>query len=479
MQNWSPDFSIATPPARFIRADRVERDDSPINDVLYEARVLDAYTIGVQAYVYGWPAVENWRIRARFLDPAAPQHAQLNTFLHEPELADHRYELFVTPNADLLYSEAFFDLRDEPLILHVPDTGDMRYWGAQILDSFTDTAANISNRSVGSGPGDYALVGPGWDRALPVGVTEVPVPTYTGLVLLRTLPENPTDLTAAREVQQGFTLTPLWRYGGTTPYEPTPVPASDPRRDVPATQDELSTSLAFFTVLNRALGEGGIRPGEDGLMPLFARIGVGPGLGFDPDSLDSATREGLTRAIADGWKLVQARSATARTRVRDGWVLPEPEAQVGSYGHDYLQRAGVAHRGVYANTQVEYAALPALLDSDGRPLDGSGRYTVRFEGGALPQVEAYWSVTYYALPGRTLLDHPSGRTTVSSLDPGLVHNADGSLDLHIQPDDPGEARHHNWLPSAPGAFQLILRAYRPTDPAIHFGEWSPPAIVRH
>ncbi|MFI6942841.1 DUF1254 domain-containing protein [Streptomyces sp. NPDC050418] len=479
--NRSADPGITTPPAPFIRADRVERDNSPLNEVLYESRVLDAYTIGVQAYVYGWPAVENWRIRARFLDPAAPQHASLNTFLHEPELADHRYELFVTPNADLLYSEAFFDLRAEPLILHVPDTGTMGYWAAQILDAFTDTAANVSSRSVGSGPGDYALVGPGWNGALPGGVTEVPVPTHTGFVLLRTLPRNATEIDAARKVQEGFTLTPLSRFpdGAPGPYEAPAVPADDPRRAVIAEQDALSTSLSFFTVLNAALTEGGCRPGEDGLMQLFARIGIGPGRVFDTASLDSATREGLTRALADGWKLVQARSATARTRIRDGWVLPEPEAQTGSYGFDYLQRAGVAHRGVYANTEAEYVALPALLDSEGRPLDGSHRYTVRFEAGGLPQVDSYWSVTYYALPGRNLIGHPSGRTTVNSLDTELTTGPDGSLEIHIQADAPDEGRRSHWLPCAPGPFQLILRAYRPADPRLHNGQWAPPSIVRH
>ncbi|NLU68781.1 DUF1254 domain-containing protein [Streptomyces sp. HNM0574] len=478
MPTWSTDRSIATPPARFIRADRVERDDSPLSDTLYEARVLDAYTIGVQAYVYGWPAVHNWRIRACLLDPDFPQHAPLGTFLHEPLPADHRYRLFVTPNADLLYSEAFLDLRDEPTVLHVPDTGGMRYWAAQVLDSFTDTAANISSRSAGSGPGDYALVAPGWDGVLPPGVTEVRVPTRTCFILLRTLFETEADLPATRKIQQGFTLTPLSHFLAATAYEPPVVPADDPRRDVIRDETGLSTSLSYFTVLNRALDEGGMRPAEDGLRHLFARIGVGPGHTFVPDTLDSATREGLTRAVADGWKLVQARSATARTTFRNGWVLPDPIAQTGSYGHDYLQRAGVAHRGIYANTAEEYAAMPAVLDSAGRPLNGDATYTIHMDADQLPKVDSYWSITIYTLPDRALPDHASGRTTVNSQQPDLTYQEDGSLDIFIQADDPGPGHHSNWLPCVPGPFQLILRAYGPIDPAIHHGAWPPPAIER-
>ncbi|WP_372343553.1 DUF1254 domain-containing protein [Streptomyces sp. KL116D] len=480
MRNDAPDGVLSTPPSSLIRADRVERDDSPLNATLYESRVLDAYTIGVQAYVYGWPAVENYRVRSQYLDPACAQHGALNTFRHETDPAGHGFELFVTPNADLLYSEAFIDVTDEPLVLHVPDTGDMRYWAAQILDAYTDTCANVSNRSVGSGPGDYALTGPDWTGTLPAGLTEVPVPTRTGFILLRTLFETPDELDATRAVQRKFTLTPLSAHGTGALHKATPVPADDPRRAVPATQDELSTSLTFFTVLNRALTEAGTRHADEaGLLHLFARIGIGLDRAFVPLTLDSATREGLTRAVADGWKLVQARSMTARTVLRNGWILSQPGAQTGSYGHDHLQRAGVAHRGLYANTEAEYAALPALLDSTGHMLDGRHDYTVRFAADALPPVAAYWSVTIYSLPDRRLPDHPSGRVTVSSLDPALVHGDDGSIDILIQHDEPPADRKANWLAAPEGPFQLILRAYQPTDAAMHTGEWPPPAIERH
>jgi hypothetical protein len=46
----------------------------PGKQVLYEARVLDAYTIGVQAYVYGWPIVEAARIRSNMLNPQFRHH---------------------------------------------------------------------------------------------------------------------------------------------------------------------------------------------------------------------------------------------------------------------------------------------------------------------------------------------------------------------------------------------------------------------
>ncbi|WP_406417217.1 hypothetical protein OH809_36095 [Streptomyces sp. NBC_00873] len=73
---WSSDFSIDTPrPGSSVRA--VSSTTSPRSTPPHDARLLDACTIGVP------PVVENG-----------------------------------TPNADLLYSEAFIDLCIEPFALH-------------------------------------------------------------------------------------------------------------------------------------------------------------------------------------------------------------------------------------------------------------------------------------------------------------------------------------------------------------------------
>jgi hypothetical protein len=57
-------------------------------------------------------------------------------------------------------------------------------------------------------------------------------------------------------------------------------------------------------------------------------------------------------------------------------------------------------------------------------------------------------------------------------------NEDGSLDLYIQEDSPGEGAKANWLPSPRGAFVLFMRLYWPSDtpPSIIDGSWMPPAV---
>ena len=57
------------------------------------------------------------------------------------------------------------------------------------------------------------------------------------------------------------------------------------------------------------------------------------------------------------------------------------------------------------------------------------------------------------------------------------YNADGSLDIHIQPESPGKDKESNWLPSpAKGApIGVTMRLYSPKPQALD-GRWVPPAI---
>jgi hypothetical protein len=76
-----------------------------------------------------------------------------------------------------------------------------------------------------------------------------------------------------------------------------------------------------------------------------------------------------------------------------------------------------------------------LGDESGKPLDGTNRYTLRFEKGATPPVDAFWSITLYDPEGFPVAN-PLNRLAVSSWMP-FKYDTDGSLTLCFQNDSPG------------------------------------------
>jgi hypothetical protein len=155
----------------------------------------------------------------------------------------------------------------------------------------------------------------------------------------------------------------------------------------------------------------------------------------------------------------------------NGWSLPT--FGMGVYGTDYLRRAVVAKIGLGANL-VEDAIYPVLYaDANGSTPDGRTDYVLRFEAGSLPPADAFWSVTMYDDEGFPV-PNEIDRYAIGDRDE-LRFNADGSLDLYLQHDDPGGDRTSNWLPGPRGPLGVTLRIYGPRPEALD-GSWAPPPL---
>jgi hypothetical protein len=118
------------------------------------------------------------------------------------------------------------------------------------------------------------------------------------------------------------------------------------------------------------------------------------------------------------------------------------------------------------------------VDADGRKLDGSYRYTLRFAPGQLPPVNSFWSMTMYEEPSKLLVANPLNRYLLNSpMLPKFVKDADGGLTLRIQNERPGKDQEVNWLPAPKGPFSVIMRLYWPKEEALD-GKWTPPPVMR-
>jgi hypothetical protein len=423
-----------------------------------------AYAVGLQAYVYGFPVVEMYRVRYRHVsDPNNPERTPLNRLRHARRLRDHTATAVVSPNNDTLYSSAWLDLAREPVVLSLPDAGG-RYFSFQLIDAYTNNFAHLGKRSSGTDQGDFAVVGPGWKGTLPEGLRRIDAPTNVVWLLGRTLADGEDDLPAVHALQDRYALVPLSAWGKKEPPPPAGevLPPADP-----------SDPLGFFAVLNVALRENPPPAREAALVGLLARIGVGTDQVFAAGRLDPATARGLRRAVETGRRLVAA-DLDAAAPV-NGWRYPPRE--VGRFGHDYLGRATVA-AGLLAALSAEEAVYPtAFTDGEGRPLHGSHRYIFRLEKGQAPPVDAFWSLTLYRLPERLFAANPLKRYAVGDRTRGLKYGADGSLEIAIQHDPPGKDREANWLPAPEGPFCLTLRGFLPRK-EMRDGTWRAPPVMR-
>jgi hypothetical protein len=142
----------------------------------------------------------------------------------------------------------------------------------------------------------------------------------------------------------------------------------------------------------------------------------------------------------------------------------------------YLERALAARGGLWGNHGYEAAYAMVYDDGDGNALDGSGSYELRFA--TPPPCDAFWSVTMYDTPDFYLVRNPIDRYSIGDRTPGLRTDADGSLTITIQRDEPDEhERKANWLPTPSGPFRPILRMYEPRE-AVFDGSYELPPITR-
>ena len=432
-----------------------------------------AYTLGMQAYIYGFPYLYMSEVRwgqvAVKIDPNLNlPHAAINHFWHSQVMGGPESQAGGSPNNDTLYSIAWLDLLKEPLILSVPDVGN-RYYTIEIASFDSDNFAYVGMRTTGTKAGNYAIVGPSWKGELPTGVQKLtPSRTPSAFILGRTLLRGPDDLPAIHAVMAQYKLTPfsLWGKPGAT------APES---YDALKPFDRKTDRLADWKTMNATMAENPPPSRHGLLLNQFAQIGIGPGL--DVDRLDEATKRGLARAAIDGRNLLDAAIRQgARQKNVNGWNYPPPDMGRAGDKDDFLLRAALQSMwGIVANDPAEAIYLNTSTDPNGQQLTGANRYVIHFPTGGLPEVKAFWSITLYDAR-HNLVANPIKRYALGDRDK-LKFNANGSLDIYIQNESPNADKQPNWLPAPNGEFNLVLRSYLPSA-AIQEQRWTPPPVQK-
>lgn len=437
----------------------------------------DVEAVTEKAILYGLPMSMLYSIIHDYsIDRDSGQYkAPFNEIANIPSVYTPADTAIITPNSDTPYSFLSFDLRAEPIVLCVPEIEKDRYYSIQLTSLYTFNFGYIGSRATGNGAGCYAVAGPEWQGDTPSGIAKVfQSETEFALATYRTQLFDPADIDNVKAIQAQYEAKPLSAFLGQP--APAAAPAIDwPKVDKTTERSDVLSYLPFLLGFAPPIGPAAV---EAPLRAEFATIGIETGKPYPSVALTDADKAAMTDAAKSADAAIKTKLQTIGKSV-NGWeIVTSGVGDRTVYGGDWTQRAAVAVAGILANDPAEATYPFTRKDSDGDELDGSkSNYTLTFPADALPPVNAFWSLTMYDGKSQLLIENPINRYLINSpMLPDLTKNADGSLTLYIQKDEPTDAvQKANWLPAPEGPIYLVMRLYWPKEEALN-GTWEPPAI---
>jgi hypothetical protein len=447
--------------------------DGPIRDIVEDS---DAFRAASDAYVFGYPLVtmELTRRVVTNVVSAKGTRGPMGTLIKLRSYPDASFRDVTAPNADTLYTTAFFDVGDEPWVVSVPDMKG-RYFLLPFLSGWTDVFQVPGSRTTGTGAQTYLVTGPGWNGTVPGGMTQLKSPTSMVWMLGRIYCTGTAeDYAAVHALQDAFKLYPLSAEG--KDYTP-PAGKVDPSIDMKTpVRDQVNAlgAAEYFSLLAELMKRNPPAAADAPALETFKEIGLVPGEAFDAKALDKRWDKRVPSLSFDRIML-HFQDSHGDIQNVNGWGYT---TKAGLYGTNYLQRALVTAIGLGANRPQDAVYPTSLKDDRHRHYDGANQYVLRFPAGQLPPVKGFWSLTMYD-EAMFFVANPINRYSMS-VRTNPVYEADGSLVIYVQNESPGSAKEANWLPAPKGRFNLMLRLYWPEEnnPSIIDGSWVIPAVTK-
>lgn len=245
------------------------------------------------------------------------------------------------------------------------------------------------------------------------------------------------------------------------------------RTEMPADKVERMSPEEFFSRFAKAYAENPLPAGDQKMDELLKKLGLTLSSGEKKISPNAQIRYLMRFATpyAQGRINQKAIYDYCQAKKVNSWYIPE---NFGRYGTDYLRRAIVANEFIGANVPEQILYPFTLLDGKGEFLTGANNYVLHFPAGQTPPADLLWSITMYD-QRRALVANRLDRYAIRSNLP-LVYNQDGSLDILISHEEPGENL-SNWLPAPKGEFMLMMRIYQPKKEALN-GQWQVPPVIK-
>lgn len=194
----------------WVVSSRISRGWSEVVPLAVAAIVV--WVIGTPTFLYLWPRLTVGGFRRAILkrgigDGPIP----VNTLRASPTTSSPSAprSLLSAGTDDVVYLAGWLELKDGPLVLHVPEMAD-RYFSLQFTDPSTSANfAYVGTRATGTRAGDYLLTGPDWIGSAPSGMPWISSPRNSVLVIGRVFVADDSDRPTASALAQQIRLTSL------------------------------------------------------------------------------------------------------------------------------------------------------------------------------------------------------------------------------------------------------------------------------
>jgi hypothetical protein len=383
----------------------------------------------------------------------------------------------LTANDNTIYSFIWLDTKNGPLVLEIPPKvlGTINdFWYKWVVD------VGITGPDKGAG-GKYLILPPGYTGAVPDGYNVVRPTTYGMWTVFRSFLVDGKTEPGVQGVKDHLKIYPLSEADN-------PKPATLVNASGIPSNFVMPTDYSFWELLNKVIQEEPPEGSDPTTLGLFASIGIEKGKPFKPDP---RMKEILTDAANIG--AVTARALALNIRGREPFIYPDSKSswRLPFFGgYKFQSQPGVSNLdGAAFYYFFATGVTPAMeekmvgkgsqypwtaLDAEGKPFDGGKTYKLTLPKGV--PVKDFWSVIVYDVQTRSMIQADQKAPSVTSQNPAVKVNEDGSVDVYFGPKAP-EGVENNWVQTIPDkGWFMILRLYGPLEPWFD-GSWKPGEIT--
>jgi hypothetical protein len=371
--------------------------------------------------------------------------------------------LFLTPNTETVYAMTWLDLTKGPVVVESPPNVL-----GMVDDFWFRYVTDLGNAGPDKGKGGkFLFLPPGYKGDVPQGYFVFRSSTFGNIMFWRDFVLNGSTKPAIENFQKNTRMYLLSEASN-------PPKMKFVNTSGVAFNTVHANNFKFYEEVNEIVQEEPTEAQDPELLGQLAAIGIVKGKEFAPDDrmkkilIDSvAVANATARAISfnnrsrdlyfyPGKSWFNPFAAGSYLWLRDGARLLDARTMF-FYGYTAVTPA-MAIKMVGVGSQYAMSAM----DSQKNYLDGSKTYKLTLPPN--PPTKQFWSIVVYDPQTRAELQTDQRFPSISSQNPNVAKNADGSFDIYFGPSAPA-GKENNSIQTVPGkGFWLALRLYGPLQP---------------